>query len=340
MPEANSPSSPARVVSRRALVGGAAGSGIALLLGSCSRLSPYAPGSGGGTPGSLPADEAPLIPYADLAAQLAGAADDFAAVAAAPRVASSTGAWALAAAAMCLAQSQPLLRADPLSARAGSMTSPHGVDSASPSPSRPPGLSSRLAAIAARQRLLVAQFRARCLEAATGDLALLLGSLAVSAHAVRGPAVPVAPSDLAPAHLDVGSREDALRVLLSRVDALAQGLEVGVGALPGGSAEVDDGEKRLGEVWALRDDIETRLVRASATPTPGPLAYQLPGTTGSATAVRTLWGRLERDVMAAWLRVAAASTGDDRGRAVDAAMAQQDLAASLATPISWWPGWV
>ena len=342
MPDASSPSRGA-AVSRRTLLRAVPGAGVTGLLASCSRMAPGAGGSGSSTPGSsLPAAEAPLTPYADLAAELTDAATDFAALAAMPGVPPATAGWAVAAAAMCRAQAGPLRLPDPLSGTVVSMASPGAISSGSPSPTptTAPTLVSRLAAIATRQRGLEAQFRTRCLGADASDLALLLGSLAVAAHAVRGPSVPVTGAGVAPAHIEVGSRTDALVVLLSRVEALAQGLEAGIGALPGTDGDVATGEKRLSEVWALRDDIESRLVQASATPTPGPLVYDLPGTTGSDAAVRALWGRLESDVLAAWLRVAAASSGPDRTAAVDAATAQQDRTASLGTPITWWPGWV
>ena len=344
MPQPTPPSP--RAVSRRALLAGGTAVGTLGLLTSCSRLAPDGTSSGGTSSGGtapgppLPGDLAPLTPYADLAAHLDAAADGFSALAATPHVASSTVHWAGAAAAMCRAQAQPLRTQDPLSGTLGPVARPSGVPSLSASPAPTPAPASQLATMAARQRSLVAQFRSRCLIADAGDLALLLGSLTVSAHAVRGPSPAPAPTRLAPGHLDVGTRDAALTVLLTRVGALEQGLEVGLGSLPPKDGNRAAGERRLSEVWALRDDVENRLVRASAAQTPGPLVYHLPGSTDSPAAVRALWGRLESDVMAAWLRVAAASADADRGVAVDAAVAQQDRAAALGTPVTWWPGWV
>lgn len=342
MPDAAS-NTHARGVSRRGLLASGA-IGTLGLLTSCSRMLPGGAASGAGTPGpSLGAGEAPLTPYADLAAQLRDAAAEFSAVVATPAVPHATASWAAAASAMCREQSRHLQLPDPLAAPPASTAftaSPGGASSSTPSPLPTGTLVAHLASIAGRQRSLEAQFRSRCLAADAGDLALLLASLAVTAHAVRGPATPVVPSGPAPAHVDVGSPNEALSVLLSRLEALAQGLEVGVGALPSTDRDTGTGEARQAQVWALRDRIESRLAEASATPTPGPLVYDLPGTTGSPAAVRALWGRLESDVMAAWLRVAASSTGAERAEAVDAATAQQDRVASLATPVTWWPGWV
>ncbi|HET9129143.1 MAG TPA: DUF4439 domain-containing protein [Propionibacteriaceae bacterium] len=334
-------SRPGEALSRRALLVGGGGAALGLLT-SCSWVPGGGSVSGDGSPGSPPgAGEPPLTPYADLAAELAAAADDFDAMAAHPGVPSATAGWAAAAGRMSRAQAARLRLADPLSTPPAAAASPSAPGSPTPSPTGPaPGPTALLASIAGRQRGLESRFRDRCLAADAGDLALLLASLAVTAHAVRAPSVAVSSGGASPHHVDVGSRDDALAVLLSRVDALAQGLEVGLGALPLHDPSVSTGEARLTQVWALRDDVEAMLVQASAPPTPGPLVYDLPGRATSPSAVRALWGRLESDVMAAWLRVAAASSGEQRGAAVDAAAAQQDRAAALATPVTWWPGWV
>jgi len=332
---------PGRALSRRALLIGGGGAVLGVVA-ACSWVPSGGSASGDGSPGSpLAAGEPPLTPYADLAAQLLAAADDFEAVAGLRGVPAATGAWAAAAASMTRSQAARLRLADPLSTPPPATASP----SASASPTPPaaggrPGLAATLASIAERQRTLEARFRERCAAADAGGPALLLASLAVTAHAVRAPSVPVSSGGPSPAPVDVGSRDDALAVLLSRVEALAQGLEVGLGALPLHDPNVSTGEARLTQVWALRDDVEGMLVAASATPTPGPLVYDLPGRATSPSAVRALWGRLESDVMAAWLRVAASSTGEQRGAAVDAATSQQDRAAALGTPVTWWPGWV
>ena len=327
-------------LSRRALLTRVIPAGMVALASGCNTgMAAGAADPGAASGGTLgpPA----LLSYADLAGRLSTAAFDFRMLVGAPP---STAAWASAAAAMCHAQAAVLGRSDPLTGTpvppdAGS--TPSGstagtVPTATPSAAT----AGALTRVAADQAGIESAMRDRCLAAPSGDLALLFASLGVAAHAVSHPSVPVVATGTVPFHCHVGDRSAALVVLLSRVDALVEGLDQGLGALPFHDPAYTPGLTRLSEVETLRDTIQQDLLAASVTPTPGPLDYALPGTTDSPAHVQTLWGMLERDVMAAWLRVAAASIGADRGAAFDAAVSQQDLVAGHGVGISWWPGWV
>lgn len=182
--------------------------------------------------------------------------------------------------------------------------------------------------------------RAAAGSATDPSQALLLASLATFTALNTSPGRPVVDDTTSPAAAEVGTRTDALLVLLSRLRALAEGLEVGLGQIPSTDKLIEPMRKHLVQVWAARDRVEDQLRAAGQGIPPAELGYVMPGGFGSVAQARTTWALLEDDVTAAWARVAAASSGADRNRALDAMLAQARTALGLGAPLTRWPGWV
>lgn len=240
-------------------------------------------------------------------------------------------AWATASAAMCAAQAAVLELPDPLAG--------HAATPAPVTPTRQASMTAAAASITARQTKLAATFSGLCQQAGEGDVALLFASLATAAHATATAKAPVAKSAVSPTHCDVGTRNDALQVVLSRVEAAVQGYELGAGRLAIGAAGVTSARARINALWALRDQVQGLIVGASATPAPPALDYAMPGPFNSVAAINRTWGLLERGLMDAWARVAAASTGADRASALRQMIGQANQTMTLGVGLTTWPGW-
>lgn len=170
--------------------------------------------------------------------------------------------------------------------------------------------------------------------------ALLYASLATFAALNTPPGRPVVDARTSPAAVEVGSRSEALGVLLSRLRALAEGLEIGLGQVPSTDKVVEPTRKHLAEVWAARDRVEAQLRADKQEVPPVELGYVMPGGFSSVAEARRTWASLEDGVTAAWARLAAASTGKDREQALDAMLAQAKVAVAQGAPLTRWPGWV
>lgn len=193
--------------------------------------------------------------------------------------------------------------------------------------------------LAAREKTLAAHQRAAALAATHPARALLHASL--MAFATGAPAATVAPvrGQVEPADVEVGTRLDALGVLLSTLRALAQGIQIGAGQLPLPSDYYEPALARLKVVWTQRDQTEAAIRAAKGTVPTAPASYRMPGGFATPRQVRATWGALETSTLNAWGRLAAASTGQDRATALDAMAAQVTAVQATGVALSWWPGW-
>ncbi len=185
-----------------------------------------------------------------------------------------------------------------------------------------------------------ADHRQRCLASTEGDEALLWASMAVAAHAVRRQASPPVPGDTTPSRTRVGSRDQAVVVLLSQVRALVYGLEVGMGVLSISSKEFASARTRLTQVLVLRDSLLEQISSTSLSPPPVELAYAMPGDLTTSATIRSTWGALENGVLAGWARLAAASPSRRRPAALEAMQQQADRVQGSGASLTYWPGWV
>lgn len=172
-----------------------------------------------------------------------------------------------------------------------------------------------------------------------GQRALLLASLAVFCQAAPGSgriAAPAAdPSDAAP-----GTEAESLQVLLSRLRALVQGLEVGSGQLPPTDARATDGRARLPQAMGLRDQVEQWIVASGAGVPPAQLSYAMPGPLTTPPQVLATWAGLETGVLDAATRLAGSTpAGSRRDRALGLAQGQATRLQRLGVPMPVWPGW-
>ncbi len=165
-------------------------------------------------------------------------------------------------------------------------------------------------------------------------------SMAVAAHAVRRQATPPVSGDTTPSQTRVGSRDQAVVVLLSQVRALVYGLEVGMGVLSISSKEFASARTRLTQVLVLRDSLLEQISSTSLSPPPVELAYAMPGDLTTSATIRSTWGALENGVLAGWARLAAASPPRRRPAALDAMQQQADRVQGLGVSLTYWPGWV
>lgn len=196
------------------------------------------------------------------------------------------------------------------------------------------------AELARREGSLLALHRGHAMAATDPSRVLLSASLASFAAGSRSLGPPTTAGTVRPAEVEVGSRDDALLVLLSRLRALVQGLEVGAGQVAAASAHRERGRSRLLAVWALRDEVMAELEAGGKPVPPAELAYAMPGGFGDEASVLKTWAALEKAVLAGWGRVAAASTGKERGSALDAMVAQTAAVRANGAALDRWPGWV
>ncbi|WP_420175636.1 DUF4439 domain-containing protein [Luteococcus sp. OSA5] len=229
-----------------------------------------------------------------------------------------------------------LERPDPL--QAGASAQPEE----SPTPSGAPGadwaaLAGRIGAL---EKTAQQHHRAAAQTATDGPMALLYASLSTFAGLNTVPGRPIAVGRTTPARVEVGSRTEALDVLLSRLRALAEGLEIGLGQVPSTDKVVEPMRKHLAEVWAARDRVAAQLWADKREVPPAELGYVMPGGFSSVAEARKTWAALEDGVTAGWARVAAASTGTQREQGLDAMLAQARVALAMGAPLTRWPGWV
>ncbi|MEL4357199.1 MULTISPECIES: DUF4439 domain-containing protein [unclassified Luteococcus] len=219
----------------------------------------------------------------------------------------------------------------------GGAPSPQPAATPAPDASDWKTLSGKLAALemSAQQH-----HRQAALAAADDPTCLLYASLSAFAGLNATPGRPVVAGGSVPSGVEVGSRADALGVLLSRWRALAEGLEIGIGQLPDKDPALAPGRQRLVAVWAERDRTAALLRQARQDVAPAELNYQMPGTFTSPAEIGKTWTALEAAVYAAWARLAAASTGAERATALDAMAAQAARAYPAGSPVPYWPGWV
>lgn len=172
-----------------------------------------------------------------------------------------------------------------------------------------------------------------------GPPALLLASLAVFCQAAPTAwgvaAVTMDPSTAAP-----GTETESLQVLLSRLRALVEGLQVGCGQVRPTDARATDGRTRLPRAMELRDQVAQWIVEAGAAVPPAELSYRMPGPLTDARSVLATWTQLESLVLDAATRLAGASpAGARRERALGMARGQAARLDQLGAPLPVWPGW-
>lgn len=133
---------------------------------------------------------------------------------------------------------------------------------------------------------------------------------------------------------------DAQQVLLTHLNALVAGLEWGIGRLPSSDPMRAWGMSRRTAVLRQRADLRAAIRQASATPTPDLPGYPMPATPSTSASARSLWSRLESNVLAARGRVTAATPKSGRANAIAAMTAQIKVLTHLGTQTPTWPGWV
>jgi len=181
-------------------------------------------------------------------------------------------------------------------------------------------------------------------SASPGPEALLWASLVATAQvsvawatdpSIQRPA-PIAGS-VVPSHVDVGSTVDAAAKALDTVNTL-------IYALTTASAQASTSQdlrqqlaRRLGNAARQRDNLQTVIVAAGATPSPPALSYLLPDGVASDDAVRATWGALELTLATDYVRLSSTmTTGDAPGTVAQADFA---TATALGQTLTWWPGW-
>jgi len=314
----------------------------------CAITDPTVESTSGSTAGAIttggPSPSASEPPSPELVQGADAEADDQVYVALAGHAGAwhapaGVAAWATAVIGVRKAHARLISQVDPLSGRNGDKTTRFTPTA----PASTKGIASWDAAqtaITSSETTLAAGHRARALEASSAPMALLWASLATSAHSrIATHVVPIS-TTAAPIAFDPGSRADALQVLLGHVDALIYALEVGLGQLPSGDSAYASGQQRLAQALTLRDSTAAGLSAASTTPAQASLRYRMPNAMANHAQIVSAWGQFESLLLDAWGRVCAASSGTDRGRAIDQMFAQADRAQALGQRLSTYPGWV
>ncbi len=331
-------STPPPRATRRAVLAGGTAVLAGWLTGCRTTLTPTpTPSPGTSTAATPPIDRA------SLAADLLASAALFG-VAAAPKLRDSSDSlrkWAAAAQAMAQRQAEVLSAEDPLAAGTSSGTpTPASVAPTSTASGTGSTAKAVLAAIAQHQRALEGRLVQACLASTDGDQALLYGSLAVTSRVTQAVGPVVGRTSVSPAAGPIATAVEARGVLLTRVQALIQGLQRGLGVLSSGDALRTSGLARLVQVQALRDQLQQTLDNAGATPAPVALDYAMPGPLTTRSQISTTWGLLERGVLDAWLLVTGAAQGTERVEAQNQALGQVAQVSARGVGLTWWPGWV
>lgn len=321
--------------SRRAvLTGSLVASGLTLAACSTGGTTPGA--SGSATKTSRGGSIEPTVPAADLTAfpaSLSKAANIFAGAAASSLTGTTSAfaGWAAGARDLCAVQAAVVNQPDALS---GAHVS---VEKTTPTTFK--SVTEAKAAIASHQAEVVKQVQAAFAPAGNDDKALLLAALVTTASALATPGPkPVAASKL-PGHTTLGSRTDALQVLLARIDAAIQAIQRGLGKVSSSTELSKTGYVQLNELLLLRDQTAALIAQGHQVPSAGPVAYALPGPMTTPDQIRSVWGQTEAGIASGWVLVAASSSDKDRQDATAKALAQVQRAAALGVGVSYWPGW-
>ncbi|MDO5066823.1 MAG: hypothetical protein Q4D96_06420 [Propionibacteriaceae bacterium] len=171
----------------------------------------------------------------------------------------------------------------------------------------------------------------RAVDAATGQAARLFQlSILAGVTGLSNPALAPVADDAAPARFADVANGEALTATLTRVLALQQGLERGLGLLGRDDPLKAQAAQRRGEVRFLRN----RITAAIGADRPLQDAhYELPAF--DATTFSTAWAGLELTVLHGLLGLAATDGGW-----VDVAVEQVAKAQAIGGQLPTWPGWV
>ncbi|WP_316668953.1 hypothetical protein [uncultured Propionibacterium sp.] len=272
------------------------------------------------------------------------------------------GAWCEGAATAHASHIQVLLQADPL----GGTSSDHSPTADSPAPSTtaaPTGPAAAQDSLAQAYQDAVASHSAAAAAEQDASMRMLWSSLAVfagrSAAVMNGSTLSPAPiaGQAVPVRVGAGSALDAAAALVSRVDALRYGLETMIGRSGGTRPDMSS---RRNQVDALRVDLAERIAADGGQAAGPDLEYGLSGDPDDADARDGIWAGLEDDVLAGWLRLAAATPGASGSSSsspgessiqqapglygldeiVGKAVEQAGQAPLHGLGTSWWPGWV
>ncbi|MFV0429867.1 MAG: hypothetical protein ACK5KO_10645 [Arachnia sp.] len=236
--------------------------------------------------------------------------------------------WAAAVRAQCQAHLSRLLALDPL---AGG----DPVYEAVPDPVPAPPDTDRAAAAIAE---VTAAARDQVVDAAAKEssqpLRLALASIATAIAAAAARSLPPVESPAVPVPFATAQRETSLVIALSRVWALIQGVERGLGVV-NDDALADAGRRRLVSAKQLRNALRAEIDG------PAPrqdVAYEMPNAMSSDQEIRAAWAQLELGVLEGWARLVAA---DDQAPApriagMIGAVAQVQ---AFGGRLPWWPGW-
>lgn len=190
---------------------------------------------------------------------------------------------------------------------------------------------------AASAKDLAAAHEGRCLAAPAGAMAMLWGSLAVATAATASAAGPAPQPGPRPRAVKLAAETDTRNVLLSHLHALAQVLELGVGATRDQPREVF--ERRLGEVRRLVG-AQQRQVRAlggdPAAPLPG---YRWPGPVTTPAQITATWALVEERVLAAHGPVVGSTATDRRAAALTQMVGQVGSLRARGRGVPFFPGW-
>lgn len=252
--------------------------------------------------------------------------------------------WCSAASGAHSAHVTVLLQADPLGGVTTNRTPVEAMASASPAAG---SLGEALQAVASQYQATAASHRKTALTQTDPAMAMMWVSLdcfaGFGAHLFAAHpdgaslGTPVAQGSAVPARIAVGSRTEALQVLLSRIDELSFGLTSMIGRSGNNEPQMS---ARFTEVQGLRNAVSVQITAASASPTAPAVDYTLPGNVNDPNDWSRLWGQLEAGVLAGWAPVAASSAGADRSSAMDSMVAQSPQPVTRGVPLSWWPGWL
>ncbi|CEI49502.1 DUF4439 domain-containing protein [Propionibacterium freudenreichii] len=263
------------------------------------------------------------------------------------RLSTATTAWCSGATTAHREHLTTLVRADPLGG-VNADDSPV-IDLPATTAVPPQDAAGALAQLAAGYATAADHCRSTLMAAPTGPGSLLWASLycfstagaaTLAAHPDgTSPGTPPVAGQAVPTGISVGSRDDRLAALLSRIDALRYGLETMIGR--SGGARTDMKQRRTA-VDNVRNQVAAQITAGSATPAGPAIDYELPGDVTNPTSWDAIWGELEAAVLSAWVSLAAASDADSDGRrsAMAGIDAQCLVPGQHGVGLAWWPSWV
>lgn len=247
--------------------------------------------------------------------------------------------WLAAVATQCDEHARRLARLDPLVATSPVAPPPNPAPTTA---ATPPADWKAFTALFAREADATSAAHQRLAVAAEDpSAALLYASLAIAAHGARTLGPLPEPGKAVPAHVEVGSRPEALAVLLSQLRALVQGLQVGIGQLPLPHERYTPARERLTTVLGVRDRVQATMTAEKVGVEASAVSYEMPGKLDQVADIVHTWGLLENRVLDAWLRLAAASPeARQRESALNDARGQLAAVHSNGIALPHWPGWV